>query len=160
MKENRISEETREKIYQGCFLGLLLFASTALFLSLRKDMNEVGRILPFIPAALAGYMVIGNLLVWLHYLPEKGRGSSWFKGAAVGFVLLSFIVSESWRHIILVNAAVVLVCWILDYRSVLKIAKELNGRTVKGRYLVVDLDECPKGAEAFCREIEDYCRKN
>ncbi|MRM88897.1 DUF4318 domain-containing protein [Faecalicatena contorta] len=169
MKENRISEETREKIYQGCFLGLLLFASTALFLSLRKDMNEVGRILPFIPAALAGYMVIGNLLVWLHYLPEKGRVSSWFKGAAavywidliaVGFVLLSFIVSESWRHIILVNAAVVLVCWILDYRSVLKIAKELNGRTVKGRYLVVDLDECPKGAEAFCREIEDYCRKN
>ena len=138
MKENRISEETREKIYQGCFLGLLLFASTALFLSLRKDMNEVGRILPFIPAALAGYMVIGNLLVWLHYLPEKGRVSSWFKGAAavywidliaVGFVLLSFIVSESWRHIILVNAAVVLVCWILDYRSVLKIAKELNGRT-------------------------------
>ena len=44
MKENRISEETREKIYQGCFLGLLLFASTALFLSLRRDMNEVGRI--------------------------------------------------------------------------------------------------------------------
>lgn len=169
MKENRISEEARERILQGCFFGLILFTSTALLLSFRRDMDEVGRILPFIPAALAGYLLIGNLLVWIHSLPERGWASSWFKGAAavywidliaVAFVLLSFIVSESWRHIILVNAVVVVVFWILDYCSVLKIAKELNGGAVKGRYLVVDLEECPKGAEAFCREIEDYCRKN
>lgn len=169
MKMKRLSDETREKIMYGCFLGLVLFASSAVYVSFKKDAAVVMSLLPFVPVALVGYLLLGNLFIWIHERPESGKVSIWFKGSAAVYwtwlltfaiIFIGAFLPGTARHIILVNAAVIIVCWVLDYCSFIKIAKELNGNVSKGRYLVVDLEECPKTVDAFCCEIEDYCRKN
>lgn len=169
MKTNSMSEETREKVMYGCFFGLVLFASSAVYFSFIKDTAAAGELLKFIPAALIVYLILGNLFVWLYNRPESGKLGVWFSGSAavywiwifmgaLGFI--AFLLPGILRNMILVNVGVLVVCWIADYRSFHKIADELNGGVVKGRYLVVDIQECPKSVDAFCREIEDYCKKN
>ena len=53
--------------------------------------------------------------------------------------------------------------WLIEYRAARRLARDLNGalgRRAPAASLIVDLDECPQGAEAFCIEIERYCIKN
>lgn len=169
MRTHGISEETKEKVLDGCFFGLVLFASTAVYLSFSKNTATIAGMLKFIPVALIVYLLVGNVIIWLYNRPGKSKIGQWFNGAAAVywisifagfFVLLSIVLPGVLRNIVLVNIAVAFVCWLVDYRSFKKIAEELNGEVVKGRYLVVDLEECPRSVDAFCREIEDYCRKN
>lgn len=169
MKENRMSEEFKERLFHGCFLGLVLFASAVMVLCLRKNTAEIERILPYAPIALVGYLVIGFLLICIHDRPESGWFSSWFKGSAAVYwcslfafaiSIIGIFVSEIIRYILLVNVAIAVGCWIIDYCWLQRTADELNQGAGKGRYLIVDLQDCPKGTDAFCREIEDYCKKS
>lgn len=169
MKAKGMSDETKEKLIYGCFFGLILFASSAIYFSFQRNMEAVAQILPFIPIALAVYILAGILLIWVYSRPESGKISSWFKGSAaiywIGIIaaivaFTAFAVPELVRHMVLVNFLVIVVCWGLDFCSFMKIANELNGGVKKGRYLVVDIQECPKNVEEFCREIENYCEKS
>ena len=169
MKEKRLTDDFIERILRGIFLGLVLFTSAVLVLCFQNNIAEIGKILPYVPVAFLVYILLGIVFVWLHERVGEGQISSWFKGSAAVywcdlFMLVLFVpgffLSDSLRYIILVNEFVLIGCWILDYCFVLSVAKELNHRKRRPLYLVVDLEECPKGEEAFCREIEDYCRKN
>lgn len=168
MKLEQMLEEKKEQIFYGIFLGLVLFASSALALSVWGDFSELKVIVPLISVVLAVYFLVGNLLVWLYEKSGTWKISTWFKGAAaiywIGILggLVSFIscfLPALLRYVLLVNLGVLIICWLCDYSSVLRMAKELNGQKDRHRYLVVDLKECPRGEEAFCREIEEYCRK-
>lgn len=169
MKTKKSLEDRKEQAVYGCFFGLILFASAAVCLSFQRNAASVVEILPFIPVALVVYLLVGYLLIWLHDRPESGKASMWFKGSAAVYWtwiltgaigMVAFLLPKIVRNMILVNVAVIIICWILDYCSIIKIAKELNGGVVKGRYLVVDIEACPRNVEAFCKEIEDYCSKN
>lgn len=169
MRTKQGFDETKEKVIYGCLFGLILFASSVIYVSVLRNAETVKALLPYVPAALVGYLAVGNLLIWLYTRPYRGNMGRWFNGSAAVYTIgllvsavafVAFWIPEIIRYMILINVVIVLICWILDYCFFMKVANELNGGTKKLRCLVVDLQECPRSVEAFCREIEDYCRKN
>ena len=168
MRTKQTLDEKKEKLLYGCLFGFILFASSAIYISIFADKKEAGVFLPYIPVALVGYLLAGNLLVWLYTRRGKGSAGVWFKGSAaiytIGIIASAVAIAGSvlpqvLRYMLLVNLVIIILCWLLDYCFLVKVAKELN-RGKNCRSLVVDIQECPRSVDAFCREIEDYCRKN
>lgn len=150
---------------KGSFLGLVLMMSSILTMSFINDIKGMVMIFPFFPIVVIVYLLIGNLLWYLHIGPSGGY-SSWLSGAAVNYLILPFamlvsLLPKELRYIILVNIAVLVFLWFVDYLSLKKIADELNhGMPVRKVSLVVDLNENPATMEAYFNEIEKYCASN
>lgn len=153
---------------KGSFLGLVLMVSSLLVVSLTGDTAGMTMMLPYIPVILAGYLMLG-ILCWLFH-GRTPKEHSWLSGAAVHYLLLLFVIlvsviasflTETVRYVILVNALVLTVLWILEYVSLKKIADELNQGMPAGKSaLVVDLNEKPAAMEDYFHEIEKYCAAN
>lgn len=167
MRTEQNAEDRKERLLYGCLLGLILFASSAIYVSVFVGTEMAKAMLPYTPAALVGYLALGILLIWAYTKPHKGEMGVWFNGSAAVYIIdlvagavvfVSFFLPQFIRYMILINVAIILLCWFLDYRYFVKVAKELNGGK-KNISLVVDIQDCPRSEEAFCREIEDYCRK-
>ena len=88
MRAHGISEETKEKVLYGCFLGLVLFASSAVYLSFSKDTAAIAGILKYVPVALIVYLLVGNLFIWLYNRQGNRKISQWFNGRFTGFRFL------------------------------------------------------------------------
>lgn len=153
---------------KGSFLGLVLMMSSLLVVSLTGDAAGMTMMLPYIPAVMAGYLLLGILCWLLHGRTPKEH--SWLSGAGVYYwmflilivvtVIASFL-TETVRYVILVNILVLAALWIMEYVSLKKIADELNQGMPAGRSaVVVDLNEKPATLEAYFNEIEKYCAAN
>lgn len=175
MKEKfaeRISEETVERIGRGCFLGLILFTSTMVYWCSGKNIRLIEMKTWLVGVMLICYLLLGNLIFSGYAMPKPGRFgkwlSSWMKGVTILYVMFlpllllgmfAAFIPEVIRYTFVLNLTVLVLCWLLDYSILKRIAGELNqGR--ENWVLIVDLEECPKTEEAFCEEIEKYCAKN
>ncbi|WP_070042803.1 DUF4318 domain-containing protein [Robinsoniella peoriensis] len=153
---------------KGSFLGLVLMMSSLLVVSLTGDAAGMTMVLPYIPAIMAVYLLLGILCWLLHGRSPKEH--SWLLGAAVYYwmflimiivMTIAAFLTQTVRYVILVNIAVLFVLWLMEYVSLKKIADELNQGMPQGRSaLVVDLDEKPATMEAYFHEIEKYCEAN
>lgn len=153
---------------KGSFLGLVLMMSSLLVVSLTGDAAGLTMVLPYIPAVMAGYLLLGICCCLLYGRTPKEH--SWLTGTAVYYWLFLIIMlvivtasflTETVRYVILVNALVLVVLWVMEYVSLMKIADELNQVMPAGRSsLMVDLNEKPATMEAYFNEIEKYCTDN
>lgn len=153
-------------ISNGVILGMILFISSILVLSLNKDHVTFLALFPWLLPILAGYLLVGIIIQWFYSRPPKERhwpynfGIYWFYIpllAAIFFV----VFPKSVRYIFLTNIILLLCLWIIDYTSLHRIAKELNGPVPRhSKVLIVDLDEKPSNKQEFFHLLEDYCIKN
>lgn len=170
-------EERKERIAallkSGCFLGLVLLSSALLAFSLEKNTRMIISLLPWFPAILAGYLAVGILVMWLYTKPKRAttKIGQYVRGITfvnIGWLILwlvpliaMFVLPEALRVALGVNIIVLFVLWALDFSSLVRTAKELNGhKWQRKRVLLADLDHCPKDREEFFAEIEKYCIKN
>lgn len=167
-------EEKREILQYGTVMGCTFFMSNIIYLGLQKDQQFVLELMPWFGALLAGYVVLG-LLFFFCYIKFSGKDfallKSFTKGAAAIYslgnllplVFLAGIVladKQLIRIMLLLDLVIVAGFYILDYRAVWKLSKELNGKNYRTRTLLIDLDECPKSVDEFCSHIEEYCSSN
>ncbi len=116
------------------------------------------------------------LLFWHRRLPRRRPATPYLSGLNAWYIwvlpaflwwllfdLTSFDVLE---RCLLFNLILLAALWTIEYSMARRMTKALNGAlgtrspTVMPTSLIVDLDDCPKGTEAFCIEIERYCIKN
>lgn len=164
-------EDRREISTKGLLLGLVLFVSTLIYLLASTDMEHLRIVGTILVPVIAGYGVIGIFIVWLVYRSTLRKSNfSIFSGAAaiywIWMISVIIMFASNWipqvlRYIVLVNSAVLLVVWLLDYLYLKRIATELNsGLGYYSRKLVVDLSAKPQTEDMFMNEIENYCQKN
>ncbi|MBL4934330.1 DUF4318 domain-containing protein [Clostridium sp. YIM B02515] len=164
-------EDKKEIIIKGSLLGAILFVSTFIYLVIYGSIQSLVNIGTFFVPILLGYSLIGIIIRWLVYRSAlKKESSHLFSGVAsyywvwmlcIVFSVCAYFIPQAIRYIILTNAAVLLLVWVLDYLYLKNIAKELNSGLKYHRVtLVEDLLSRPKTENMFMEEIEIYCNKN
>lgn len=158
----------RENTIKGVNIGLLLLISSILTLRFTNDVTNVIKLFNYFIPVLIGYISVGILFQWSRSLPSKSsEGSSgigiyyWVSMIMTVIPFLGMFIDGYIRYIILVNLLVIIVLWVIDYMHLSKVAKELNdGRSIKQKTLIVDLEEKPKSKEEFFRVLENKCILN
>lgn len=156
----------KENIVKGTSIGFTLLISSILSLRFTNDIENTLKVFQYFIPILISYILIGIALQYLHNLPPR-RNTSSIKGIesvywifiifTVVSVLAGFIPAYI-RCIVLVNIIVIFILWLIDYISLSKVAKELNGVTsFKNRTLVIDLKSKPKTKEEFYKILERHC---
>ncbi|ERI93667.1 hypothetical protein HMPREF1982_01430 [Clostridiales bacterium oral taxon 876 str. F0540] len=165
-REDKIDITTK-----GLFLGLILFVSTIAFLLISKDMQNLKTVGTFLIPIVICYALVGMLIRWMVYRSAlKKESNHLFSGVAsyywvcMIFTVISvcaYFIPQAIRYIVLINAAVLLLVWVLDYLYLKNIAKELNSGLKYHRVtLIEDLLARPQTEDMFMKEIEVYCNKN
>ncbi len=165
-REDKIDISTK-----GLFLGVILFVSTIIYLLISKDMQDLKAVGTFIIPVVLCYALVGILIRWLMYRSAlKKESNHLFSGVAsyywvcmicTIFMACAYFIPQAARYIVLTNAAVLLLVWVLDYLYLKNIAKELNSGLKYHRVtLIEDLLSRPQTEDMFMKEIEVYCNKN
>jgi len=166
-----IREDKIDIVTKGLFLGLILFISTIIYLLISRDMQNLKTVGTFLIPIVLCYALVGILIRWLVYRSAlKKESSHLFSGVAsyywvwmlcIVFSVCAYFIPQAIRYIVLTNAGVLLLIWVLDYLYLKNIAKELNSGLKYHRVtLVEDLSSRPKTEDKFMEEIENYCKKN
>lgn len=169
----KLKEEQKEILTYGTGIGSAMFISNVIYLGLQDDIAFVEQLMPWYGGLYAAYLLFGMLFFLLYTRTPKRDGflKYCFKGVAAVYMIgnvmpLFFLLGvflanrTAVRMICLIDAAVLIGFYIFDYHSVWKLSNALNGRKGRTRTLLIDLDEKPASVEAFCDQIEEYCRKN
>lgn len=171
----KLEKDDKKEIFRyGTGMGCLFFISNMIYLGLQKDQNFILKIMPWMGGILAGYLVFG-LLFFFFYMKLSGRDFSLLKSFTKGIAgiyslgnlmplvfLAGIFLSDKKpvRIMLLLDLLIIIGFYVLDYRSVWNLSKQLNGKAYRTKTLLIDLDECPKSPEEFCRSIEKYCNEN
>ena len=171
----KLSENGQDIIKHGVIMGCVMFIVTTVYLGIQKDKEFALLVLPYLGLFLIGYMLTGMLFFFVYYRKEREQkdgflkycmkgisGIYWINNAFILILALGALLAKQTpiRIILLLDAAVMVGFLVLDYVYISKCADELNHTFKPQRVMLVDLDECPGSAEAFCIEIERYCIKN
>lgn len=165
MKRERIEEFGKSMV-----IGFVLLFSAVLFLMQSRDMVHLKLFSENLVWIIALY-VFGTLIVRFLFSLEIFRKVSFlFRGAAAMwwlfliFTILSIIspmLPEYIRDIVLVNIIVLIFMVIGNYLHMRYISKELNsGAWQKDFVLIEDLERKPRSEEEFMNGIILYCEKN
>lgn len=170
----RFLHSCRSQFVPGLCLGLALLVSALFAVYSFGDRTVTVRWMGFFPFLLLLYALLGILLMaWHRRTPRAHPVTPYLSGLNTLFALClpglawlllfrltGFSVLE---RCVLFNLLLLFALWLIEYRAARRLARDLNGalgRRAPAASLIVDLDECPQGAEAFCIEIERYCIKN
>lgn len=170
----RFLHSCRSQFVPGLCLGLALLVSALFAVYSFGNRAITVRWMGFFPLLLLVYALLGILLmVWHRRAPRAHPITPYLSGFNARFALClpglawlllfrltGFSVLE---RCVLFNLLLLFALWLIEYRAARRLARDLNGalgRRAPAASLIVDLDECPQGAEAFCIEIERYCIKN
>lgn len=170
----RFLHSCRSQFVPGLCLGLALLVSALFAVYSFGNRAITVRWMGFFPLLLLVYALLGILLmVWHRRAPRAHPITPYLSGFNARFALClpglawlllfrltGFSVLE---RCVLFNLLLLFALWLIEYRAARRLARDLNGalgRRTPAASLIVDLDECPQGAEAFCIEIERYCIKN
>ena len=170
----RFLHTCRSQFVPGLCLGLALLVSALFAVYSFGNRAITVRWMGFFPLLLLVYALLGILLmVWHRRAPRAHPITPYLSGFNARFALClpglawlllfrltGFSVLE---RCVLFNLLLLFALWLIEYRAARRLARDLNGalgRRAPAASLIVDLDECPQGAEAFCIEIERYCIKN
>ena len=170
----RFLHSCRSQFVPGLCLGLALLVSALFAVYSFGNRAITVRWMGFFPLLLLVYALLGILLmVWHRRAPRAHPITPYLSGFNARFALClpglawlllfrltGFSVLE---RCVLFNLLLFFALWLIEYRAARRLARDLNGalgRRAPAASLIVDLDECPQGAEAFCIEIERYCIKN
>lgn len=167
----------RIQLVPGLSLGLALLVS-ALFAvySFGNDAISAGW-MTALPLLLAVYALSGVLLMVWHRRPPRQRPATpylsglnaryiWAIPAFLWLLLFRLTGFDVLERCLLFNLILLAALWTIEYGMARRMAKALNGAlgtrspAVMPASLIVDLEDCLKGTEAFCIEIERYCIKN
>lgn len=171
--KNRIKEEKREILSYGTGIGGAMFVSNVIYLGRQSNVKFVEEVMPWFGLMFLAYVGVGILFFYLYTRTPK-KDSFWkycMKGAAgiymIGNImplifLLGAVLSKTTplRIVCILDAAILLGFYILDYHSVWKLSNVLNGRQGRTKTLLADLEEKPESVEEFCNQIRSYCEKN
>lgn len=171
----KLEKEEKKEVFQyGLAMGCTFFISNVIYLGLQKDQQFMVTMMPWLGVLLAGYLLLG-IAFFFFYLKLSGKDfgalKSFTKGAAGIYSLgnlmpLLFLAGilltdkQPIRMMLLLDLGITVGFYILDYCSVWKLSKELNGKNVRTKTLLVDLEGCPKNVDEFCSHIEAYCSEN
>lgn len=171
-----ISQETRENVIQGCFTGLILFASFIVTVNLEIDAKDFLPLYPRLTLILAGYLVMGILIIFIHRRPRHRSQkkdevlSGLFMGVAFIALLNVFMapaifastfIPDIFRLPMIANILVLFLLWLAEYRTTARASKEMNESLSHfGRSFLEDLPECPKTVDDFLAAIAKYCSRN
>lgn len=167
----------RSQIMSGLSLGLALMVSTFFAVYSFGDDTISARWMTLLPLLLAAYALAGVLLMAWHRRPPRRRPATpylsglnawygWVVPAFVWLLLFRLTGFDVLERSLLFNLILLAALWTIEYSMARRMARALNGAlgtrspTATPVSLIVDLDDCPKGTEAFCIEIERYCIKN
>ena len=170
----RFLHSCRSQFVPGLCLGLALLVSALFAVYSFGNRAITVRWMGFFPLLLLVYALLGILLmVWHRRAPRAHPITPYLSGFNARFALClpglawlllfrltGFSVLE---RCVLFNLLLLFALWLIEYRAARRLARDLNGalgRRAPAASLIVDLDECPQGAEAFCIEIERYCIKD
>lgn len=170
----RFLHSCRSQLIPGLCLGLALLVSALFAVYSFGNRAITVHWMGFFPLLLLVYALLGILLmVWHRRAPRAHPITPYLSGLNARFALClpglawlllfrltGFSVLE---RCVLFNLLLLFALWLIEYRAARRLARDLNGalgRRAPAASLIVDLDECPQGAEAFCIEIERYCIKN
>lgn len=167
----------RSQLTAGISLGLALLVSALFAVYSFGDSAVYIRWMNFLPWMTLIYALAGIVLMAIHRRTPRQRPTTpylsglnvryfWILPGFLWFLLFrltGFVVLE---RCLLFHLILLAVLWTIEYSMARRMAKALNqalgkrSPTVMPASLIVDLDECPAGTEAFCIEIERYCIKN
>ena len=167
----------RSQLLSGISLGLALMVSALFAVYSFEDSTISVRWMNLLPCMTVLYMLAGVLLMAWHRRPPRRRPATpylsglnaryiWVLPAFLWWLLFRLTGFDVLERCLLFNLILLAVLWTIEYSMARRMAKALNGAlgtrspTVMPTSLIVDLDDCPKGTEAFCIEIERYCIKN
>ncbi|RGY98386.1 hypothetical protein [Clostridium sp. AM58-1XD] len=110
-----------EVLWKGSFLGLVLWTSSVLWISIAGQMDLAESYFSILPMIITGYVFAGILIQWLYTMP--GKENIWLKRPALMYwIILVFmlvfaeqLIPYEIRPIINVNLAVLLVIWLGDF---------------------------------------------
>ena len=170
----RFLHSCRSQFVPGLCLGLALLVSALFAVYSFGNRAITVRWMGFFPLLLLVYALLGILLmVWHRRAPRAHPITPYLSGFNARFALC--LPGLAWLLLfrltgfsvldrcVLFNLLLLFALWLIEYRAARRLARDLNGalgRRAPAASLIVDLDECPQGAEAFCIEIERYCIKN
>lgn len=173
----RFLSACRRQLLPGLCLGLALTLTTLFALSSFADDAIALWGMQRLPLLLAVCCAVGVILmVWHRRTPHPRQSAPFLSGLTAPYLIslvvllwmLFFRLSE-WavlERCVLFGLLLLLALWLTEYGTARRMAKQLNHAlgarlpSAMAASLIVDLEECPKGAEAFCVEIERYCLKN
>ena len=156
----------RSQLLSGISLGLALMVSALFAVYSFGDSAISVRWMNLLPRLTVLYVLAGVLLMAWPYLSGLNAWYIWVLPAFLWWLLFRLTGFDVLERCLLFNLILLAVLWTIEYSMVRRMAKALNGAlgtrspTVMPTSLIVDLDDCPKGTEAFCIEIERYCIKN
>lgn len=165
-------KERRREVFwniavSGANLGVILFAGGLLGLWALSGREEMEFITSRLGVVFFLYLLAGCFFRLVKSLPELDY--TWLRGITVvyWFDILLFLLMiaaaflpDYLRYMILADAAVLFVRWIINYVYMKHVADQLNHRAGGGRTLVIDLNEKPGTKEEFFGILEEYCVKN
>lgn len=151
----------------GANLGVILFAGGLLGLWALSGRDGMEVITSRLGLVFFLYLLAGCFMRLVKSLPELDftwlRGITvvyWFDIFLLFLMVLAAFLPDYLRYMILADAAVLFVRWIINYIYMKHVADQLNHRTGGGRTLVIDLSEKPGTKEEFFGILEEYCIKN
>lgn len=170
----RFLHSCRSQFVPGLCLGLALLVSALFAVYSFGNRAITVHWMGFFPFLLLLYALLGILLMaWHRRTPRAHPVTPYLSGLntlfALGLPILAWLLLfrmtgfSVLERCVLFNLLLLFALWLIEYRAARHLARDLNGalgRRAPAASLIVDLDECPQGAEAFCIEIERYCIKN
>lgn len=169
MKKNRKKEWILET-GKGILFGIILFFSAVFSLMFTQDMKHLQIFSENLFPIMGGYIFIVLIIKILFSISWIRKIGIIFQGAGILwwgwlFALAASIgsgfIPDYMRNIIITHLFLLFILYVGRFIYIKWIADELNrGKWKKGFVFVEDIDERPKGEDAFMQWIDQYCRKN
>ncbi len=155
---------------KGILLGIILFFSAVFSLMVTQDMEHLQLFSEKLFLMIGGYILIVLIaklffsISWIRKMGIlfQGAGILWWGWLfALAVSIGSSFLPDYVRCIFISNLLILLLLYTGRFLYTKWIADELNmGNWKKGFVFVEDIDEKPKGEDAFMQWIDQYCLKN
>lgn len=167
-KENRTEDRTEkakigsyaEVVTQGSAMGVLMWCSSILYLSLTRNAEGLLAYMPWMLPALLAFILAGILLQWAFFYKQLIGGLSayyWVFMLTLGGSFTAHLIQADWiRMMILVAFLMVTGIFAVRFYLLGRLAKELNGNRLP-LSLCIGLKDKPASREEFFQKFEAYC---